>query len=119
MIVNRRACLLVGMPFVFSCGRNGDTVRIDLFVTSKAPLREVYLLIGAEKYMWPQLAPDERGTLQARLMEPQPMVVRYRLWEGQRLEWKSEPIDPYKIRVVQADLSGSADSPVSLKMIAR
>lgn len=48
----RRACL-TGVPFLLlaGCLEAGDTIRIDLFVTAKTPLKDVWVLIGQEKYL--------------------------------------------------------------------
>lgn len=119
----RRACR-TGVPFLllcaaFGCGiETGDTIRIDLFVTAKTPLKDVWVLVGKEKYLWPQLAPDERGTFQVHLMSEEPAVIRYQLPGGQRAEWTGK-VDPYKTRVVQADLTGNAANPAEVKFIRR
>ena len=119
MNVTRRACLS-GVPFLFlsGCLKTGDTVRVDVFVAAKTTLREVYVDLPPEKNLWPTLAPDERGTFQVRLMDPQIATVRYRVGAEKR-EWKSPPIDPYTIRVVQLELSESATAPVTAKLIPR
>lgn len=115
----RRQCLIALSMLLWSgCIRSGDTIRIDLFVTAKTPLKDVWVLVGKEKYLWPQLAPDERGTFQVHLRSEELVVIRYRLPNGQKAEWTGK-VSPITIRVVQADLTGSSASPADVKLVKR
>ncbi|BDC52620.1 hypothetical protein F183_A49350 [Bryobacterales bacterium F-183] len=115
----RRECFLAFIATCLAaCARNGDTIRIDLFVTAKTPLRDVWVLVGKEKYLWPTLAPDERGTFQVHLPAEQEATIRYRLPDGQTAEWKGR-VDPYITRVMQADLTGERTHPVEMKLVKR
>lgn len=112
------AVAVIGL-FLFACtSPQGDTIRVDVFVASDKVLQDVYVIAGTDKKWWPELAAGDRGTFQVRLTQPADLTVNFRTG-SKRFTWTSPGVDPYKIRVVQLDLSDKTEPAVAAKLIPR